>query len=215
MPSIYDIPFWSNRFYDHKARWLHYYNQVREVARQIRARKGDIENFRVLEVGPSHGFVADYLKKFGTNVTTIDNKKEYKPDVLGTVLDMPFKPNTFDMVIICEVLEHMPYRDFPTALKELHRVTRGSVLLSVPDVRRIVFSLDLKLPFLKPIRALVRIPTFKTHVCPVPGGHQWEIGKKGYSLGVIRKTIKDAGFSIKDDKVFIDTPKNHYFILKK
>ncbi|TSC67974.1 MAG: type 11 methyltransferase [Parcubacteria group bacterium Gr01-1014_72] len=215
MPSVYDIPFWAKGFYDHKARWIHYYYQVQFVANILRAWQGDRNMFRLLEVGPSHGFVTQYLRKFGVSVTTIDNKKEYSPDILGTVLSMPLQSDSYDMILVCEVLEHLPYDAFSKALAELFRTTRCYVLLSVPDVRRILFSIEIKMPFFKWLHITIRIPTFQKHVCPVPGGHQWEIGKKSFPPGRIRDAIKSAGFAIVDDVMFHDTPKNHYFLLEK
>lgn len=215
MGSAYDIPFWSKHFYDHKARWIHYFNQVQAVASEIRNRKEDIKNFKILEVGPSHGFVTSYLRKFGVDVTTIDNKKEYDPDVLGSVFEMPFENDSFDMILCCEVLEHTPYDLLSQALNELRRVTKKKVLFSVPDGRRTLFSLDLKIPFLKKKQVLIKIPTFKKHKMEQKGGHCWEIGKKEYPLNRIIKEIKKTGFNILKENVFIDTPKNYYFLLNK
>lgn len=213
MASIYDVPFYAKGFYDHRARWLHYFNQIRFVAREIARRDEKLSGFKVLEVGPSHGLVTDYLRKFGVDVTTIDNKKEYSPDVLGSVLEMPFPDNSFDMVVICEVLEHMPYKDFPKALKELYRVSRGSVLLSEPDSRHMLLGSYLKIPVLKAFQTNVKM--YKGGGPVVDKGHFWEIGIKGYPLSKIRKSITDAGFSIEEEKTYLDTPRNYYFILRK
>jgi len=215
MASCYDKPFWAKNFYDHKARWLHYNNQVRYVRKEIRKRGGSIENFKVLEVGPSHGFVTDYLKKFGVDITTIDNKLDYKPDVLGDVRDMPFEDNSFDMILVCEVLEHMEYENFPISLREMRRVSRGKVLLSLPDVRRILFHINFKLPFMKHFDYMVKIPTFKKHVLKAPGAHYFEIGARGYPPSFIKEEILNSGFNIISSKVFSDTPKNHYFLMEK
>ncbi|OHA04023.1 MAG: hypothetical protein A3J10_02220 [Candidatus Sungbacteria bacterium RIFCSPLOWO2_02_FULL_54_10] len=213
MPSVYDIPFWSKDFYDHKARWIHYYHQVNFVAREVRRREKKLENFTVLEIGPSHGFVTDYLKKFGVAVTTLDNKKEYSPDVLGTVLTMPFPDDTFDMVLVCEVLEHLPFDDFPKALKEIFRICRGSVLLSEPDSRNILIGLRCKIPFFKTRDMLIKVQRGGTPI--VKRGHYWEIGVTGFPLRRIRHAITQAGFTIAEEKTSLDTPRNYYFLLKK
>ncbi|MFA6536515.1 MAG: methyltransferase domain-containing protein [Candidatus Paceibacterota bacterium] len=210
--SVYDIPFWSKDFYDHKARWIHYYNQIRAVANEIKFRGKDLKSFRVLEVGPSHGQVTSYLKKFGVDTTTIDNKKEYSPDVLGSVYEMPFPDNSFDMILICEVLEHMPYEQFPVALKELYRVTKKTVFFSAPDTRRTFSGLYLKLPFLKAVEFILKLSTRQNEIMD---GHFWEIGKRDFSVSRVKADIEKAGFKILEDKVYYDTPKNHYFWLEK
>jgi SAM-dependent methyltransferase len=52
--------------------------------------------------------------------------------VYGSVVALPFPDRSFDMVGCFEVLEHLP-GDLPNqALAELARVSRGTVLLSVP-----------------------------------------------------------------------------------
>jgi SAM-dependent methyltransferase len=52
--------------------------------------------------------------------------------VTGSVVDLPFADRSFDVVVCFEVLEHLP-GDLPRrALSELARVTRQSVVLSVP-----------------------------------------------------------------------------------
>jgi ubiquinone/menaquinone biosynthesis C-methylase UbiE len=52
--------------------------------------------------------------------------------VTGSVVDLPFADRSFDVVGCFEVLEHLP-GDLPRrALSELARVTRQSVVLSVP-----------------------------------------------------------------------------------
>lgn len=50
----------------------------------------------------------------------------------ANLLNLPFRPETFDAVICAEVLEHVP--DYRSALRELHRVLRpgGRLGLSVP-----------------------------------------------------------------------------------
>jgi ubiquinone/menaquinone biosynthesis C-methylase UbiE len=49
----------------------------------------------------------------------------------GSVYALPFAAASFDLVLCCEVLEHL--EDPEAALVELTRVTRGAVLLSVPN----------------------------------------------------------------------------------
>ena len=210
--GVYDKPFWSKDFYDHQARWLHYFNQIKAVAREIREREDHNDNFSVLEIGPSYGLVTFYLRKFGVDIKTLDFKPEYQPDFLASVLKMPLPDNSFDLILVCEVLEHLPFENFPGVLKEIHRVTKKTVFLSLPDGRSTLLNFRLKLPFLKEFKFLLKIPDFKKHIF---NGHYFEIGKPGFSLEKIKGIIEKTGFKIKSDRVKSDTPKNHYFILEK
>jgi hypothetical protein len=85
----------------------------------------------------------------------------------------------------------------------------------VPDARKILLALEIKLPFLKKKQLLIKIPTFRKHVMKEKGGHCWEIGTSDYPLRKIRNEIKKAGFNISGEKVFMDTPRNYYFLLIK
>jgi 2-polyprenyl-3-methyl-5-hydroxy-6-metoxy-1,4-benzoquinol methylase len=48
----------------------------------------------------------------------------------GSVVDLPFADDSFDLVVCLEVLEHLP--DPNAALAELERVSAGHVVISVP-----------------------------------------------------------------------------------
>ncbi len=214
--GVYDVPFWSPRFYDHKARWIHYFNQIRAVAHEIARRdEAGRASFSVLEVGPSHGLVTGYLKKFGVAVKTLDVKPEYAPDFLGSVLSIPVADNSFEMSIACEVLEHLPFEDFSKALRELRRVTRGALFMSVPDARMTLFGAVVKLPLIKEIAWTVRFPTLR-RLPPAPSGaHQWEIGMRGFPVRRVLREIRHAGLRIRSHSVRGDTPRNHYFVLDR
>ena len=79
--------FKNKNFYDHKARWIHYFHQIRRVAALMR-NYGGKDDFSVLEIGPSHGIVTNYLKTCGVSVTTLDIDADNQPDYLGSVTDI-------------------------------------------------------------------------------------------------------------------------------
>ena len=49
----------------------------------------------------------------------------------GTIYALPYKDNSFDLIICSEVLEHLEHPD--KALEELQRVSKKYVALSVPN----------------------------------------------------------------------------------
>lgn len=194
-----------NDTYNHKARWLSFFYQIKTL-RKIKA-----EN--ILEIGPGNGWVTRILRDMGVQVTTVDIDKELKPDFVAGVDKLPFADNAFDAVCAFEVLEHMPFEDFVSSLKEMSRVSSKHVVISLPDHRRILFHLLLKIPLINYKNIFVKIPSFKKHV--FDGQHYWEIGKSGYSVSVIKKAIEKSGLKIVDSFVPSDAPSNHYFILEK
>lgn len=153
----------------------------------------------VLEVGVGSGFLRHCLEFFPeVELQTLDTAAELQPDRVGSVLAMPFDDGQFDLVVCCQVLEHLPFDDFLPALRELRRVARHRVLLSLPDTRR-----HLGLAF-----CLLRWgwrtwefnpPRWKNARRFLPAnlsGHHWEIGYGG-TLGVhIKRKIRAAGFRI-------------------
>lgn len=104
-------------------------------------KKLEIKN--VLDVGCGEGFILNKLKKegIGKNWQGIDYSKDAvkigkklhpRLDLeQGSIYDSGFKDNSFDLVICTEVLEHL---DNPKkALKEVLRISKKYVLLSVPN----------------------------------------------------------------------------------
>lgn len=194
-----------NDTYNHKARWLSFFYQIKTL-RKIKA-------VNILEIGPGNGWVTRILRDMGVQVTTVDIDKELRPDFVAGVDKLPFADNAFDAVGAFEVLEHMPFEDFVSSLKEMSRVSSKYVVISLPDHRRILFHLLLKIPFINYKNIFIKIPSFKKHV--FDGQHYWEIGKSGYSVSVIKKAIEKSGLKIVDSFVPSDAPSNHYFVLGK
>lgn len=191
--------------YNHKARWLSYYYQIKEVI--------NLKPAKILEIGIGNGLVAKYLQERNYNLTTLDLDKELKPDITASVLKMPVEDNGFDLILCAEVLEHLPFENFSQALDEIKRVAKNNVILSLPDHRRTLLNFTVKFPFIRQFNIFIKIPSFKKH--KFDGQHYWEIGKSGYPVSKIKENIKKSGLKIIDNFTPFDAPSNHYFILKK
>ncbi len=207
--------FTNKNFYDHRARWIHYFHQIRRIAAILRSHpKG--KEFSVLEIGPSHGIVTHYLQLCGVNVKTLDIDDENKPDYLGSVTDIDtlVPHNSCDVIIACEILEHLPFEDFARALEKMKKITRQYIFVSLPDSRRILFQGRIKFPGCNTISWSWRIPG--ASMKPEPnGGHQWEYGRRGFSPARVRGEIEKTGLRIISRYCHIDTPQNYYFLLEK
>lgn len=159
--------------YGYPERWASYHYQLREIFL--------INPKEVLYVGVGDNVVSEYIKKHSSiSCKTFDINPELKPDIIGNVLEMPFHKESFDVVSCFEVLEHIPFDKFEEALREISRVSRGGVILSLPHFGPMI-RFSFKFPFLPELRFLMKIPYPKKH--DLSGEHYWEIGKRGYEIG--------------------------------
>jgi len=142
--------------------------------------------------------------------TSVDVAEDLHPDVIGSVLELPFADKSLDTVCAFEVLEHLPFDQFDRALAELARVARSHVVISLPHFGP-TLSLSLKVPFLPQVRFALKIPFPKSHV--FNGQHHWEVGKRNYSISLIRKKLSAYGEIVRDFVPF-GSPYHHFFVLK-
>jgi hypothetical protein len=192
--------------YDHRARFLSYWHQINEI--------WSLAPRSVLEIGIGNSLVADYLRKRGLNILTLDIDANLRPDCAGSVLQIPFSNGAFEVATCYEVLEHLPFEVFPVALSELHRVSSQYVIISVPD-HTPAYRLNIQVPKLGEIKKLIVIPKFNPPKYVFNDQHYWEMGKAGYSLGRITTVIKDARFDILKSHRIFESPKYHFFVLTK
>ena len=93
---------------------------------------------KVLDVGCAVGRYSNYLQIKGLHVTGVDSQKEFIAKAVksykdcefkvGSAYKLPFKDNSFDTIILFDILEHL---DDERVLMEARRVGRR-VIISVP-----------------------------------------------------------------------------------
>ncbi len=106
--------------------------------RDIDSLAGSVEISTVLDAGCGEGFVACNLggkRLIGMDIslrslTVARHKSHELPITRGDVYGMPFHDESFDMVMMCEVLEHLEAPE--KALAEAGRVSKRYCLFSVP-----------------------------------------------------------------------------------
>ena len=110
---------------------------------------GDVAGLRILEVACGRGGFVRHLAGAGAHVTGCDfsaaalhatrlklcNDGQPPPVTLvqGDAQSLPFADNSFDILISCETIEHLP--EVQSALREMFRVTRpgGKLFLTTPN----------------------------------------------------------------------------------
>lgn len=195
-----------DKSYDSKERMISYWQQITEILEQ--------KPKEVLEIGVGNGFVSQYLKNREINVLTLDIDKRLKPDISGSILNIPFSDESFDMIASYEVLEHIPYEDAKKALTEIYRVSQKHAILSLPDCTR-TYRFCVSVPKIGIFRKLIPIPFSKPQQHIYDGQHYWEIGKEEYPLNRFINDIQKTGFLIRKTYRLFEHPYHRFFILEK
>ena len=203
--------------YDTLERFQSYWHQLREATGL---------GGRILEIGIGNGTVSSVLRARGLDVVTTDIDRELRPDVVADIRKLPFEDGSFDGVLACEILEHIPWDDLPLAFRELRRVARSWVVFSVPSVgpaAALQASLPNAVHVLRmiicrrwPLRdgmwALTQRAVWTRaggkvrHVGAVDplrrrhhvfkGEHYWVLGEGGLVAGDVRTLVTNSGFTI-------------------
>ncbi|MBI5732657.1 class I SAM-dependent methyltransferase [Candidatus Jorgensenbacteria bacterium] len=169
----------------------------------------------VLEIGPGPGIVSHVLKNMRITVTTVDIDYRLRPTVGADVTKLPFADKSFDCVLAAEVLEHIQFAEVSAAMKELARVSRNAIAITLPHFSQFAPSIALKIfPFVPKFSKVFPLSLPVTH--RFDGQHYWEIGKSGYSASVIRRLlIESTGMRLVKDYLIEENPFHHVFVLKR
>jgi 2-polyprenyl-6-hydroxyphenyl methylase/3-demethylubiquinone-9 3-methyltransferase len=140
--------------------------------------KNDYEKINVLEVGCGGGILSEEIARMGFITSGIDPsesslnvaKKHSKENNLkikyeiGTGENLPFQNDTFDVVLCCDVLEHV--HDLPKVIFEISRVLKNRGILIYDTFNRTYFS---------KISAIKILQEWKRWAIMPPNLHVWEM----------------------------------------
>lgn len=188
--------------YNHIKRWSSYWYQIKEIL--------ELNPKSVLEVGPGSGIIGYILKQQEITYKTIDFAKYLRPDYIGDVRNFNLNKK-FDLVMACQVLEHMPYKYFIKSLKNMEKHSNKDIIISLP-----YFGPFIKFEFL--LYPIIKINYLKKIFFPkkleFDGEHYWEIGRKNYSLKKITIDLEN-NFIVKKQFLVKENPYHYFFILEK
>ncbi|KKM15415.1 hypothetical protein LCGC14_1696330 [marine sediment metagenome] len=197
----------------------------------------------VLEIGKGDGFVSSILNQY-CNLTTLDFMREYNPDILMNITKLKqldtIKNNVFDLILICEVLEHIPYEKIDGILQILRKKTKEYLIISVPNqcayfnltffyhgLNRLGFNVLKKIisTFSNKIgniisklyyrfRSKYKKFIFQGYYIDEYTHHYWELGVDKYSIKIF-KNLLNKYFTIIREGRLRENPWHHFFILKR
>jgi SAM-dependent methyltransferase len=92
---------------------------------------------RVLTIGAAgdvHRLLAQHAEQQTFSVTSCDIDQKYQPDILGDICTFDFGEQTFDVIVLSEVLEHVHSPHL--AIRNIHSLLRpdGRLILTVPFI---------------------------------------------------------------------------------
>jgi SAM-dependent methyltransferase len=193
--------------YDTRRRFLSYWNQIDQVRRAAPS--------SLLEVGVGNGFVSDYLRREGFRIHTVDFDERLGPDTVASVTSLPFDDESFDVTCCFETLEHLAWEHFEPALRELRRVARRRVLVSLPDVTpylELKFGLGYRANWLT---LAFDYPRLFPAAHRFDGQHHWELGKRGYRLRTVRSAFERSGLQIDAIHRDYEDPYHRFFVCSR
>lgn len=203
--------YYTKRAYNTLERFISYFYQIDSVVNLSLTQS-------VLEIGPGSRLVSEELKRLGYAVTTCDFDPQVAADITADIRALPCTDASFDCIMACQVLEHIPYTDFEKVLADFSRISKRFVVISLPE-RSVGMSLVLKVPFIRSffrkdffdwsVRIPVRFKGFQES-----GQHYWEIDTWTTSKQKVRHSMQQHFTILKEFR----PPLNKYhrfFILEK
>ncbi len=97
------------------------------------------QNSKILNIGVGLGIIEEKLSKLSFDVFSLDPSEDAVEGLInkgikakkGLIQDQPFQNNFFDLVLISEVMEHIPKENLNKSVAEIHRVLKGNGILLV------------------------------------------------------------------------------------
>ena len=196
-----------------------YFNDAYFDMRQLMAQAMQIKHIHTLkprnmiEIGIGNGLTSTFIRNSGVEVVTADINPNLSPDICCPMSELVEKTDgrQFDLVVCCEVLEHMPVEQLEQNIKTL-RALGARLFLTLPDfTRSFGLSFLVKVPFLKACDCFLhlflnkKIDLSKTE-------HFWEVGSEARTpRRVIVSLLSQHYSSVRSGRISFQP--NHIFFI--
>lgn len=196
-----------------KQRWNSYWYQLHEVTRLVHVKT-------ILEVGIGNTIVTSVLRQMGYDVKTVDMNPQTHPDYVADIRSLADVMRTpADVILCCQTLEHILYEDVPQVLRDFYKISNEHLIVTLPYSTLGTYKprLLIKLiPFIKEFRWIGCFNLFpKRHPDSRPGGHFWEIGKRGHRLKNVLALFPANGWNIVKHYPLFENPFHYMIVCRK
>jgi len=123
--------FWENDLYSIPREKIRIDEIIRNIPEDV---------ITILDIGCGNGAVLNkllesskYERLVGIDFSETALKYVKTEKYLMNIENLIFKDKSFDLVICNEVLEHLPYQEYNSALKEITRVAKKYILVTTPN----------------------------------------------------------------------------------
>jgi hypothetical protein len=164
---------------------------------------GTVDCEKILEVGPAYGFVTSLLVNIGYEVDTLDRVPQAfrYPDVRHhekDICDLRGKDIAgYDAILCCETLEHIEWERVGPVLSIFRDSGARYLIVSVPYMAfQFFLEVYLNRSVVRQYFSMKKLLWRKKFKAEAPGGHQWEVGYKGYPLRRWENLLTENGWSI-------------------
>jgi 2-polyprenyl-6-hydroxyphenyl methylase / 3-demethylubiquinone-9 3-methyltransferase len=169
---------WNEDFSLNLIKTLYNPFRVAYIKRTIEKFKKSLEEINALEIGCGGGILSEELARMGLSTIGIDPSEQSLKIAIthakesnliinyekGAGETLPFPNNSFDIVICCDVLEHV--RDLPKVISEISRVLKHGGVFIYDTFNRTLFS---------KISAIKILQEWKRWAIMPPDLHVWEM----------------------------------------
>lgn len=123
--------------------WSYYPTYIRKMEVIKGLIKSFPRNSKILDAGCGEGVLVSELREKGYQVWGLDFNYGAKYIIPGDLIKIPFKNSMFDLVLMVDVIEHLPFQNQKTAIEEVHRVLKdkGTLIASIPNLAHLACRL--------------------------------------------------------------------------
>ena len=187
-----------------KAEWLAYYSRKRIIHQWTQLDLLGVTDCRtVLEVGPALGLVTSLLVNSGYEVTTLDRApRSFRypnvPHLEKDICELRSEEIAgFDAILCCETLEHIEWKRVGSILAAFRESGAKYLVVSVPYMGFQLFAeVYVNSNMLRQYFSMKKL-LWRKRFQPEPvGGHQWEVGYRGYALKLWERRLSESGWSV-------------------